>query len=123
MATPIAPTPELTGRAAEKFLEDLANMEKASPERIQLMKERARQVEKILTFDFSVLIMLDQMKMKRVNAQHVFKPFDCGDQDLNDFLLNDSKLYLKNLLAVDLDYQFSSIGTYLLYLNLNRYQE
>ena len=52
MATPIAPTPELTGRAAEKFLEDLANMEKASPERIQLMKERARQVEKILTFDF-----------------------------------------------------------------------
>ena len=44
--------------------------------------------------------MLDQMKMKRVNAQHVFKPFDCGDQDLNDFLLNDSKLYLKNLLAV-----------------------
>jgi len=67
--------------------------------------------------------MLDQMKMKRVNAQHVFKPFDCGDQDLNDFLLNDSKLYLKNLLAVDLDYQFSSIGTYLLYLNLNRYQE
>ena len=67
--------------------------------------------------------MLDQMKMKRVNSQHVFKPFDCGDQDLNDFLLNDSKLYLKNLLAVDLDYQFSSIGTYLLYLNLNRYQE
>ena len=52
MATPIAPTPELTGRAAEKFLEDLANMEKASPERIQLMKDRARQVEKILTFDF-----------------------------------------------------------------------
>ena len=44
--------------------------------------------------------MLDQMKMKRVNAQHVFKPFDCGDQDLNDFLLKDSKLYLKNLLAV-----------------------
>ena len=44
--------------------------------------------------------MLDQMKMKRVNDKHVFKPFDCGDQDLNDFLLKDSKLYLKNLLAV-----------------------
>ena len=38
--------------------------------------------------------------VKRINSEHVFKPFDCGNQDLNDFLLNDSKMYLENLLAV-----------------------
>lgn len=26
--------------------------------------------------------------------------FDCGDEDLNDFILNEAKLYRKELLAV-----------------------
>ena len=44
--------------------------------------------------------MLSEIVVKRINSEHVFKPFDCGNQDLNDFLLNDSKMYLENLLAV-----------------------
>ena len=28
------------------------------------------------------------------------KPFDCGNSDLNDFLLNDAKAYASHLLAV-----------------------
>lgn len=36
----------------------------------------------------------------RLTAAHPIKPFDCGDIDLNDFLLNDSKSYLGKLLAV-----------------------
>ena len=36
----------------------------------------------------------------RLSVDHIFKYFDCGDHDLNDFLLNDSKSYLEKLLAV-----------------------
>ncbi|WP_337043065.1 GNAT family N-acetyltransferase [Emticicia sp. 17c] len=31
---------------------------------------------------------------------HFIKPFDCDDEDLNDFLANDSKVYMRELLAV-----------------------
>ena len=40
------------------------------------------------------------MKIVRLTQEHVFKPFDCGEADLNDFLLIDSKEYAKALLAV-----------------------
>ena len=40
------------------------------------------------------------MKIVRLTQEHVFKPFDCGEGDLNDFLLQDAKQYLKGLLAV-----------------------
>ena len=36
----------------------------------------------------------------RLTADYQVKPFNCGDADLNDFLLNDSKSYLSKLLAV-----------------------
>lgn len=36
----------------------------------------------------------------RLTSDYQFKPFDCGDTDLNDFFLNDSKSYLQKLLAV-----------------------
>ncbi len=52
MATPIAPTPELTGKAARKFLEEISSQEKASEEKIKQMKERSAVIEKMLTFDF-----------------------------------------------------------------------
>ena len=42
------------------------------------------------------------MKIVRLTQEHVFKPFDCGEADLNDFLLIDSKEYAKALLAVTL---------------------
>lgn len=29
----------------------------------------------------------------RLTAAHQIKPFDCGDADLNEFLLNDAKSY------------------------------
>lgn len=46
------------------------------------------------------MIDFDSMKVRRLTPDYVFKPFDCGNPDLNDFLFNDSKTYLKNLLAV-----------------------
>ena len=39
------------------------------------------------------------MKIVRLTQEHTFKPFDCGEDDLNDFLLQDAKQYAKGLLA------------------------
>ncbi len=36
----------------------------------------------------------------RLESDHVFKPFDCGNGDLNDFFTNDSKFFYNHLLAV-----------------------
>ena len=40
------------------------------------------------------------MKVVRLTQDHIFKPFDCGEEDLNEFLIHDAKLYAKGLLAV-----------------------
>ena len=40
------------------------------------------------------------MKIVRLTQEHTFKPFDCGEDDLNDFLLQDAKQYANELLAV-----------------------
>lgn len=44
--------------------------------------------------------MNEQIKIVRLTQDYTFKPFDCGEQDLNDFLFNDSKNYLERLMAV-----------------------
>jgi len=42
----------------------------------------------------------DESSLIRLTQDHQFKSFNCGDSDLNDFLVNDSKSYLRKLLAV-----------------------
>ncbi len=42
----------------------------------------------------------DNSRLIRLEAGKVILPFDCGDADLNEFLHNDSKNYLNQLLAV-----------------------
>ena len=44
--------------------------------------------------------MTDNIKVVRLTQDYQFKSFDCGNQDLNDFLLTDAKPYLKKLLSV-----------------------
>ena len=41
-----------------------------------------------------------QYNIRRLEKQEIVKSFDCGDADLNDFILNESLLYRKELLAV-----------------------
>lgn len=36
-----------------------------------------------------------KMKIVRLTQEHAFRPFDCGEEDLNDFLLEDAKQYAK----------------------------
>ena len=44
--------------------------------------------------------ILDRIKIVRLEEDTPIASFDCGDIDLNDFLHNDSKNYLKSMLAV-----------------------
>lgn len=46
------------------------------------------------------MISFDKLTFRQVEGDTVIKHFDCGDSDLNDFLLNDSKAYLDSMLAV-----------------------
>ena len=43
---------------------------------------------------------LEDFKLIRLTQEYIIKSFDCGDEDLNDFLFNDAKNYQKELLAV-----------------------
>lgn len=45
---------------------------------------------------------------KRISHRHAFKPFDCGDSDLNEFLLSDALPYLSQLLAVTYLYEYGN---------------
>ena len=44
--------------------------------------------------------MEDNIRIVRLTQDYHFSSFDCGEGDLNDFLLNDAKNYLKHLLSV-----------------------
>jgi len=44
--------------------------------------------------------ILEKIKIVRLEEDTPISSFDCGDIDLNDFLHNDSKNYLKSMLAV-----------------------
>ena len=44
--------------------------------------------------------MLAGTSLIKLTSETIIKPFDCEDDDLNDFFINDSKKYLKELLAV-----------------------
>jgi hypothetical protein len=44
--------------------------------------------------------MFPDTSLIKLSLDTVIKPFDCVDSDLNDFFLNDSKHYLKELLAL-----------------------
>ncbi len=44
--------------------------------------------------------MNEEMRLVRLTEDYVFKSFDCGEKDLNEFLLFDSKDYLKRLVSV-----------------------
>ena len=52
MATPIAPTPELTGKAAEEFMKELAENRKATPEEKARIKANAQWIKARMDFDF-----------------------------------------------------------------------
>ena len=39
------------------------------------------------------------MQLDRLTAESVIMPFDCGDDDLNAFLMNDAKAFMQKKIA------------------------
>jgi GNAT superfamily N-acetyltransferase len=54
------------------------------------------------------VICLADCKLTRLLSETVIKPFDCGDDDLNEFLTKDSKNFLSELLAVTYLYEYGN---------------
>jgi hypothetical protein len=54
------------------------------------------------------LIRLPDCNQIRLSDNTIIKSFDCGDPDLNEFLLQDSKKFLAELLAVTYLYEFGN---------------
>lgn len=44
--------------------------------------------------------MLENFPVRRLDPDSYLNPFDCGDQDLNDFFRSDTANYAQELLAV-----------------------
>jgi hypothetical protein len=51
----------------------------------------AHSIEKLEKF------LLEETRYVSLSNSHIFKPFDCGNDDLNEFLLNDAKIYSRHL--------------------------
>lgn len=49
-------------------------------------------------------------KVVRLTQEYAPKSFNCGDQDLNEFLLDNAKAYLKELFAINQPYQHQGFG-------------
>jgi len=43
---------------------------------------------------------LSKYTFRQIDTNTEIKPFDCGDDDLNDFLLSDAKKYLQSMMAL-----------------------
>jgi GNAT superfamily N-acetyltransferase len=52
---------------------------------------------------------ISKLNIIRLSPSHQILPFDCDDTDLNDFLLNEAKLYLAKLLAVTYLFEYEGI--------------
>lgn len=46
------------------------------------------------------MVETEELQLVKLTADHEIKPFDCGNPDLNDFLVNDAKGYDRHLISV-----------------------
>jgi GNAT superfamily N-acetyltransferase len=61
---------------------------------------------------------IEKYRFIRLNENNVVESFDCGDQDLNDFILNRSAAYQKYLLSVSYAFANPDNGKILAYCSL-----
>lgn len=97
MARPIAETPILTGADAVRFeklrieVEGLSKEKRA--ENTRKLKEAVQKAKEYIT------ICIQKMKLVRLTPDTVLAGFDCGDEDLNNFLVEDAKGFLDKRIA------------------------
>ncbi len=46
--------------------------------------------------------LTEELSFLLLTEEHIIKPFDCEDEDLNDFLFNEAILYQKQMLVTTL---------------------
>ncbi len=63
-------------------------------------------------------IELSSFKFIRLNSTDSIKRFDCGDRDLNDFILNHAPAFQKHLISVSYAYANPNTGQILAYCSL-----
>ena len=64
--------------------------------------------------------MDNSLPFERLSDNHVFLPFDCGDEDINDFLLTRAVQYQKELLAVTYLLRMARILYFILLCQMTR---
>ena len=64
----------------------------------------------------------EDIVLRRLGENDVVLRFDCGDEDLNDFILGDAILYFKVRLATNQKYQGEGIGTMMMNMIIASYQ-
>ena len=63
-------------------------------------------------------INYEQLRVRKLNPAEHIASFDCGDEDLNGFILEEAPLYRKELLAVTYVVEDSESGKVLAYFSL-----
>lgn len=58
-------------------------------------------------------------RVRRLNIGDVIADFDCSDEDLNDFLINEANLYRNALLAVTYIVELKATGKLMAYFSLS----
>jgi len=96
MARPIEPTPILEGEDAKKVLE-LMNSVTYSEEKQKFLDE-CRQVYR-KTIKWWLVLDFSRVKAERLSKIYDVSKFDCGDEDLNDFIKNDAFIYQEKKIA------------------------
>lgn len=57
-------------------------------------------------------------KIRKLSLEETIKSFNCGDTDLNDFIINDAKNYRKSLLAITYVFEHIYTGEIIAYFSL-----
>ena len=97
MARPIKETPILFGEDARRFEERMKEKRRETPEQ---RAKRLKDYELAMKIDMDRQLIETTYEMRKLDTSEKIESFDCGDTDLNDFILNESFLYREALLAV-----------------------
>lgn len=62
--------------------------------------------------------ILADFEIKKLGLDDCVSQFDCGDEDLNDFIINDAPLYRKTLLAITYILQNRTTGKVVAYFSV-----
>ena len=57
-------------------------------------------------------------RIRKLSLNETIKSFNCGDADLNDFIINDANNYRKSLLAVTYVFEHNTTGDIIAYFSL-----